>query len=150
MTKIKIIAVGSLSPIFNKLFEEYQKQVNRFCELSIIEIKELSDEKNIESKKSKETKLILDKISSNSLVVLLSMQGNQIESEKFANLLKENQNKNLTFIIGGSDGVDEKQFNKCLKISFSKMTFPHQLFRIMLIEQIYRGFMILNNTKYHK
>lgn len=150
MTKIKIVAVGSLSPKFKSLYEEYAKQVGHFCSLSLSELKEFSEEKNIEVKKEKETKLILDALMPNSKVILLSLKGKQIDSIAFSKLIEMNTNQSFTFIIGGSDGVCEEHFESAQKLSFSQMTFPHQLFRIMLIEQIYRAFMILNNSKYHK
>lgn len=150
MTKIKIIAVGSLSPKFKSLYDEYVKQVGNFCSLSFSEIKEFSEEKNIEVKKEKETKLILESIIPNSKVILLSLKGKQVDSVSFSKLIESYTNQSITFVIGGSDGVCENYFDNALKLSFSQMTFPHQLFRIMLIEQVYRAFMILNNSKYHK
>ena len=102
-------------------------------------------EENIELKIKKETKLILEKIPKNSHVIYLSLYGKKMDSIEFSKMLDVD---NLTFIIGGSNGVDETYFLN--KISFSDLTFPHQLFRIMLVEQIFRGFAIKNNIKYHK
>lgn len=142
--KINIIAVGSLQKEFKTLFDNYAKKINFFATLNVVEIKE-DNSKNIDLKIAKETKMILEKIPKNALVILCSIGAKQYTSEEFANILNVD---NLTFVIGGSNGVDESLFNK--KISFSKMTFPHQLFRVFLIEQIYRGFSIQNNIKYHK
>lgn len=148
MKKIKIISVGNLSPYFKQLFNEYAKNIAIFAEFQNIELKEFSEIKNIEEKKLRETKKVLESIDKNSYVCLLSLRGKQIDSTEFATKL--DLSDNWTFIIGGSDGLIEELIKPDLKISFSKMTFPHQLFKIMLSEQIYRAFMIKNNKKYHK
>ncbi|MBZ4218157.1 23S rRNA (pseudouridine(1915)-N(3))-methyltransferase RlmH [Mycoplasma tauri] len=150
MTKIKIIAIGSLSPKFKSIFDDYAKKIKFFCDFSITEIKEISEEKNIDIKIKKETALILNHIDSSQQVILTSLRGNLYNSFEFANLLNKLQNRNIAIIIGGSNGVDESKFKNSIKISFSNLTFPHQLFRVMLAEQIYRGYSILNNNKYHK
>ncbi|QBF34825.1 23S rRNA (pseudouridine(1915)-N(3))-methyltransferase RlmH [Mycoplasmopsis phocirhinis] len=148
MKKIKIIAVGSLNPEFKKLFSHYEKSIARYYSLTVTEIKEFSEEKNIETKKFKETQLIIKSIPNNSYVVLCSLKGKSYNSIKFSNLI--NTYTDLTFIIGGSDGMCEAKILSNEQIIFSHMTFPHQLFRIMLGEQIYRAATILNNKKYHK
>ncbi|MBU4689626.1 23S rRNA (pseudouridine(1915)-N(3))-methyltransferase RlmH [Mycoplasma zalophidermidis] len=148
MKKIKIISVGSLSPDFKKLFLHYQKQISHYYQINTVEVKEFSEEKNIEVKKTKETKLILDLIPKDSFVMMCSLQGKQFDSVDFSDII--NSHDDITFIIGGSDGMDETLINSNIKFSFSKLTFPHQLFRIMLGEQIYRAASILNNKKYHK
>ncbi|WP_029512867.1 23S rRNA (pseudouridine(1915)-N(3))-methyltransferase RlmH [Mycoplasmopsis iners] len=148
MKKIKLIAVGSLSPDIKKIFNDYIKNIQHFCSFTQVEIKEFSEIKNLEEKKLRETKLILENIDQGTKIVLLSLKGKQYKSEQFAYEIVKNDN--LTFIIGGSDGVIENLVNANYKISFSEMTFPHQLFRVMLAEQIYRAFMIQNNKKYHK
>ncbi|WP_373434916.1 23S rRNA (pseudouridine(1915)-N(3))-methyltransferase RlmH [Metamycoplasma equirhinis] len=142
--KINIIAVGSLTKEYKTLYDSYIKKITFFAKINLIEIKEIVNE-NIGIKVSKETKLIIEKIPKNSTVYYLSLRGQKIDSKEFSLLLVED---NITFIIGGSNGVDEQFFQN--KISFSDLTFPHQLFRVMLTEQIYRGFAILNNIKYHK
>ncbi|WP_427867335.1 23S rRNA (pseudouridine(1915)-N(3))-methyltransferase RlmH [Mycoplasmopsis arginini] len=142
--KINLIAVGSLSSDNKKIYDSYIKKISFLATINLIEIKEVVND-NIEIKIAKETELILSKIPKNSKVIYLSLQGKQMTSEEFSDLFIED---NLTFIIGGSNGVDESRFNN--KISFSKMTFPHQMFRLMLIEQIYRGLAIKKNIKYHK
>ncbi|UUD35319.1 23S rRNA (pseudouridine(1915)-N(3))-methyltransferase RlmH [Mycoplasmopsis caviae] len=148
MRKIKIVAVGSLSPEFKVLFNQYAKNISHYAQLSIVEIKEFSEEKNIEVKKDKETKLINSHISDDTYVIYASLNGKSLDSVELSNIV--NNNTNLTFIIGGSDGVNEDLINCNMKINFSKLTWPHQLFRVMLAEQIYRSFMIINNKKYHK
>ncbi len=142
--KLNIIAVGSLTKQYLDLYNSYIKKIQPFCSINLIEIKEQNID-NIELKKEKETKLILEKIPKNSKVYYLSIYGKKLDSVQFSNLLVED---NITFIIGGSNGVNEEHFEN--KISFSDLTFPHQLFRILLAEQIYRGFSIKENMKYHK
>ncbi|KUH47645.1 23S rRNA (pseudouridine(1915)-N(3))-methyltransferase RlmH [Mycoplasmopsis meleagridis] len=148
MKKIRIISVGSLSPLFRQLYKEYENSVKKFCLLETVEIKEFSQIKNIQEKKQKETEKIKSFLTSNEKVIIFSLKGKQINSEKFSQII--NSIEQITFIIGGSDGIDEDLFDDKNKISFSQMTFPHQLFKIMLTEQIYRAFMIIKNKKYHK
>lgn len=142
--KINLIAVGSLTLDNKKIYDNYLKKINHLATINLIEIKEIVND-NIDLKIAKETESILNKIPKNSKVIYLSLQGKQMTSEEFSDLFIED---NLTFVIGGSNGVDESKFSN--KISFSKMTFPHQIFRLMLIEQIYRGLAIKKNIKYHK
>ena len=142
--KINIIAVGKLQKEFLTLFQSYQKKINFYAQLSVIELKE-TNHKNIDVQIKKETESILKAIPKNSHVVLCSLQGKQYSSVEFTSFFDQD---NVTFIIGGSHGVDEKMFNK--KICFSKMTFPHQMFRVLLVEQIFRSLSIKNNSKYHK
>ena len=142
--KINIIAVGKLQNDFKVLFDSYAKKLNFWADLNMVELKEVNHD-NIEVQREKETDLILNAIPKNSKVFLCSLKGKQYSSEEFSSFFDED---NLTFVIGGSHGVDETKFHN--KINFSKMTFPHQMFRVMLIEQIYRGLSIKNNSKYHK
>ncbi|MCK5867039.1 MAG: 23S rRNA (pseudouridine(1915)-N(3))-methyltransferase RlmH [Mycoplasmataceae bacterium] len=142
--KINIIALGKLSKDYQVLFNDYNKRITPFAKMNIIELKEVKDN-NIEVQKKKETDLILKSIPKNSKVIYCSIDAKQKTSVEFSEMLRED---NITFVIGGSHGVDESVFKN--KINFSKMTFPHQLFRVMLIEQIYRGFAIQQNSKYHK
>ncbi|QNM93718.1 23S rRNA (pseudouridine(1915)-N(3))-methyltransferase RlmH [Mycoplasma sp. Pen4] len=143
--KLNIIAVGSLSKEFQVLYDDYVKKISYFSKVNLIEIKEQKID-NIDLKIKKETELILAKIPKNSKVIYLSLQGKQYSSEKFGELFLDIDN--VTFVIGGSNGVDESMFHN--KVNFSKMTFPHQMFRVMLVEQIYRAFTIKNNITYHK
>lgn len=142
--KINIIAVGKLQKEFKALFDIYAKKIKFYANLNIIEIKEFND-KNIEIQKRKETELIINAIPKSSKVLLCSLQGDNFSSTDFSKKFDED---NLTFVIGGSHGVDENQFIN--KINFSKMTFPHQMFRVMLVEQIFRALSIKNGMKYHK
>ncbi|WP_036452822.1 23S rRNA (pseudouridine(1915)-N(3))-methyltransferase RlmH [Mycoplasma buteonis] len=143
--KLNIIAVGSLSKEYQALYNDYLKKISFFAKVNLVEIKEQKIQ-NIEQKIQKETELILEKIPKNSTVYYLSLQGKQVDSVTFKDYFVNEDN--VTFVIGGSNGVIEKMFTN--KINFSKMTFPHQLFRIMLVEQIYRGFTIKHNITYHK
>lgn len=142
--KLNIIAIGSLNKECQNLYDSYLKKISFFASINLVQIKEIKNT-NIDLKIEKETKLILKKIPKNSKVYYLSLSGKKVNSIQFSNLIDED---NITFIIGGSNGVDEKYFNN--KISFSDLTFPHQLFRVMLVEQIYRSFTIKNNIEYHK
>ena len=142
--KINIIAIGKLSKEFDVLFQKYKRKIEFYSELNIIEIKEVNN-KNINLKINKETELILKAIPKNSKVIYCSIIGKQKTSLEFSHIINKD---NITFVIGGSNGVNEERFKE--SINFSKMTFPHQMFRIMLVEQIFRGFSILNNSRYHK
>ena len=104
--------------------------------------------------KNKECNKILDSIKKDSYVIALDLGGNQITSEDFSDKLENialNYNSHITFIIGGTLGLNENVLSVCNeKISFSKMTFPHQLIRVFLLEQIFRSFKIMNNETYHR
>ena len=143
---IKIICVG-------KLKEQYLKEgitdyYNRITKYHKIELIELPDS-NIE----KEKELILKNINNKDYIITLDIEGNNLTSKELSDKLDKTfiTNSNVTFIIGGSDGIhkDIKQISN-YSLSFSKMTFPHGLFRLILLEQIYRSFKILNNESYHK
>lgn len=142
--KLNIICVGKLQNEFKSLFETYKSKIEFYSQVNVIELKEVNHD-NVEVQKQKETEMILASIPKNSKVFLCSLNGKEYSSEKFSELFCED---NITFVIGGSHGVDESFFQN--KVKFSNMTFPHQLFRVMLIEQIFRGFSIINNSKYHK
>jgi 23S rRNA (pseudouridine1915-N3)-methyltransferase len=148
---IKIICIGNIKESYLKdAIKEYQKRISKYTKLEIIELK---DEKDSANPLSREKETILKHIKDKDNVVLLEIEGQEYTSEEFAKFIEKELsiNSNITFIIGSSNGLDNeiKQItNK--KISFSKMTFPHQLFRVILLEQIYRAFKIVNNEKYHK
>lgn len=126
------------------LCNDYLKKIRYYCDVHVSEIKEINTP-NISLNKEKETQLIQSLIPKNSKVYLCSLQGKQYTSEEFSSLFNED---NITLVIGGSNGVLEDRFVN--KISFSKMTLPHQLFRIVLFEQLFRAFNIKNGGKYHK
>ena len=146
---IKIISVGKIkNKELIKLIEKYEKMIPR--KIKKIEIKDQPtiDKINIEGDK------ILKQIKREDFVVTLEIEGNNLSSEEFADFIKNyeiNKEKHLVFIIGGSFGLDmqvKKRSN--YQISFSKMTFPHQLMQLILMEQIYRAYMININHPYHK
>ena len=148
---MKIICVGKIKEkFFVDAIEEYSKRISKYTKLEIIQI---SDEASESVALKKEGKKILSKIKDNDYVVTLEIEGNCLTSLEFAKKIDNNfgSNKNLTFVIGGSYGLDDlvKQRSD-YKLSFSKFTFPHQLFRVILLEQIYRAYKINHNENYHK
>ena len=160
MVSVKIIAVGKLKePYFREAFDEYAKRLSTFCKLTVDEVEQekLSDtpsDKEIEKALSAEAENILRKIPAGSCVIPMCIEGRRFGSEEFAGLIGKELSAgtgNLVFIIGGSFGLADKVKSAGkLKLSMSEMTFPHRLARIMLAEQLYRAFSILNNRKYHK
>lgn len=148
---MKIICVGKIKEkFFVDAIEEYSKRISKYTKLEIIQI---SDEANESVALKKEGEKILSKIKDNDYVVTLEIEGNSLTSLEFAKKIDNNfgSNKNLTFVIGSSYGLaDLVKQRSDYKLSFSKFTFPHQLFRIILLEQIYRAYKINNNENYHK
>ena len=160
MLNITIIAVGKLKEQYLRdASAEYQKRLSAFCKLSIIEIppEKLSDNpsaKEIENALNNEAKKIFEKIPKGAKVYSMCIEGKQRSSEELSeeidNLAVEGAS-NIVFIIGGSFGLsDEVKKLSAFRLSMSKMTFPHQIARIMLLEQIYRAMQISIGTKYHK
>ena len=158
--KITIISVGKIKEkFFRDAIDEYAKRLSRYCTFNIIEV---ADEKtpdkcsNVEEEQIllKEAERILKVIKPEMLVFALAIQGKKFDSVSFANKIEEaaiQGNSHLAFIIGGSLGLHKSVLNVSnLKISFSDMTFPHQLMRVILTEQIYRAFRIIYNEPYHK
>ena len=149
---IKIICVGKIKEIFFKeMIEEYRKRISKYCKIEIIELPDLDYDINKSLKE--EYNNIMRVYNNRDFNILLDVHGREIDSIEFSHLLSDTfiKNGNITFIIGGSYGVYEELKGKCnLSLSFSKMTFPHQLFRCILLEQIYRSFKIINNEEYHK
>lgn len=156
MIAINLICVGKIKEkFFVDAICEYQKRLKSFCMLKIIELKETNysnpTKGEIEKIKEIEGKLILEKLTPNS--VLLDVMGMEKSSEEFAKSLEEAKQKTseITFVIGGSYGVSDEVKKKIgTKISFSRLTFPHQLMRVIFLEQLYRGFTINANKTYHK
>lgn len=153
MIKINIVCVGNLKDKeYISLAEEYQKRLSRFAKINIVELKEKNSLSNTNQIIESETADILQNIEM-SKTVLLDKDGELISSPELASFVDKwsNNNSELTFVIGGSYGVsDYLRKNVTKKISFGRMTFPHRLARIMLLEQIYRAFTINNNISYHK
>ncbi len=157
---ITIISVGKLKEKYLKLaIEEYSKRLQRYCKLDIIELNDEktpdnASEKEEEQIKEKEGKAILKAIKDNSYVIALDLKGKMLSSEEFASFIQDSTVRGIssfTFVIGGSLGISREVLNRAdYKLCFSKMTFPHQLFRVMLLEQIYRGYRIINGEPYHK
>ena len=150
---IKIITVGSIKEKYLKdAIEEYKKRLSRYTKLEIIEVK---DEGLVEEKKAieLESTKIEKHINERDYIITLEIEGKELNSIEFAEKLEKIQieNSNIVFIIGGSYGLSDNIKKKSnWHLSFSKMTFPHQLFRVFLLEQIYRAYKINNNEKYHK
>ncbi|WP_288529337.1 23S rRNA (pseudouridine(1915)-N(3))-methyltransferase RlmH [uncultured Eubacterium sp.] len=158
--KVTVIAVGRLKEKYLRdACEEYLKRLGTYSKVSVVEVNEerCSDnpsESEIENVKQKEGRRIIAKIPKGSFVVPMCIEGTQFSSEDFAKKIEATAvagNGEITFIIGGSFGLsDEVKSLGKLKLSFGKLTLPHQLMRVVLLEQIYRAFSILNNSKYHK
>ncbi|WP_308618133.1 23S rRNA (pseudouridine(1915)-N(3))-methyltransferase RlmH [uncultured Eubacterium sp.] len=158
--KVTVIAVGKLKEKYLRdACEEYLKRLGTYSKVSVVEVNEerCSDnpsESEIENVKQKEGQRIIAKIPKGSFVVPMCIEGTQFSSEDFAKKIEATAvagNGEITFIIGGSFGLsDEVKSLGKLKLSFGKLTLPHQLMRVVLLEQIYRAFSILNNSRYHK
>ena len=152
MKKIELICVGKIKePYLKEAIAEYQKRLTRFCNLSIIELKD--EGYNIAVATAKESAAIATKIS-NDVSILLDIEGEQITSKALASYIDKaftNGATKVQFIIGGSHGVDSAIKNAATKkISFGRITYPHQLIRVVCLEQIYRSMCILANVPYHK
>lgn len=150
---IKIICVGKLKEKYWALaIEEYQKRLQKYTKIDLIEVMdEKTDDKVVALRKEKEQ--ILKYINPKDYIITLEIEGKEYDSMFFSKRLDQIQtlNPNLTFIIGGSFGLDQEIKDLSNeKISFSRLTFPHQLFRVMLLEQIYRAYKIQKNESYHK
>lgn len=157
---ITLITVGKIKEKYLRdAIDEYSKRLSRYCKLDIIELPDEKTPDNASEKeelqiKEKEGKNILSKIKENSYVIAMDLKGKHITSEEFSALIDNlgvEGNSNITFVIGGSLGLSEEVIKRAnYKLCFSKMTFPHQLFRVMLLEQIYRGYRIIKGEPYHK
>lgn len=150
---IKLITVGSIKEKYLKeAIEEYSKRIKKYTNLEIIEVK---DEGLVEERKAitLEGEKIKKHLNPKDYIITMEIDGKEMTSVEFSEKIDQIliENSNITFVIGGSYGLSSeiKQLSK-LHLSFSKMTFPHQLFRVMLLEQIYRSYKIINNENYHK
>lgn len=149
---INIITVGKIKEkyIIDGI-NEYLKRLTKYTKVNIIELSDDSFDK-VKTLKS-ESEKILSKLDLKSFIVTLEIDGKELNSIEFSELIDKTLTNysDITFIIGGSYGLDDsiKKLSN-YKLSFSKMTFPHQLFRLVFLEQLYRGFKILNNESYHK
>lgn len=156
MLKINIVAIGDIKEQYLKEgLSEYLKRISRFADIKILEIKEhnpsSTNPNDISIALQKDAVEIKKKIKG--YPICLDITGKSLDSVEFSNYLDKLSLKTseITFIIGASNGLSEELKSQCKdKISFSKMTFPHQLMRLILLEQIYRAFTIINNISYHK
>lgn len=157
---ISIITVGKLKEKYLKEgIDEYRKRLTRYCSIDIIEVPdekapETMSEKEEQQVKEREGQGILKYIKDNMFVIALDLRGKLLSSEELSELMADcglSGNSSIAFVIGGSLGLSPEVLSRAnYKLSFSKMTFPHQLFRLMLLEQIYRGFRIMKGEPYHK
>ncbi|MBD9054644.1 MAG: 23S rRNA (pseudouridine(1915)-N(3))-methyltransferase RlmH [Eubacterium ventriosum] len=158
--KITVLTVGKIKEKFyTAAIDEYSKRLSRYCKLNIIQV---ADEKTIENStekemdiiKAKEGERILKNIPDDAFVITLEINGKMLDSEELAdkiNKLGIMGESHIVFVIGGSLGLHHDVSKRAnFKLSFSKMTFPHQLMRVILLEQIYRSYRIINNEPYHK
>lgn len=147
---IKIICVGKIKETyFIDSIKEYEKRLSKYTKISIIELPDYNYDK--EKTIYEEGKNILSKIDDKDYVVTLEIKGNNLSSLELSDFINKNISRNLVFIIGGSYGLSKDVILRSnYSLSFSKLTFPHQLFRVILLEQLYRSFKIINNESYHK
>lgn len=159
MLTINIVCIGKIKEKFFKdAIDEYSKRLSKYCKLNIVE---LPDEKipeklntNIENDiKSKECTNMINHIKKDSYIICLDLNGKEFSSEQFSKKIEDisMESSQITFVIGGSLGLNQEILSLAnQKICFSKMTFPHQLIRVFLLEQIFRAFKISNGETYHR
>ena len=149
---IKIICVGKIKEsFFKEAIIEYQKRISKYHKIEIIELPDYNYD--IVKTIKEESNNIMKVLNKNDYNILMDIEGSMLDSISFANKMNNLliNHGNITFIIGGSNGVSDDIRKICnYRLSFSPMTFPHQLFRVILLEQIYRSFKIINNEEYHK
>lgn len=158
--KVTFISVGKVKDKYLQLgIDEFKKRLSRFCKLELIDVKdeplvEKASEKDLDIVREKEGKLIQSKLDGTAYIIAMDIDGEQLRSEKLADKMQHIATygqSHVVFIIGGSVGLSEEVKKRAnMKLSFSKMTFPHQLFKLMLLEQVYRSFKINANESYHK
>jgi len=150
---IKIICVGKIKEKFYKeAIEEYLKRLSKYTKIEIIEVEDIASN-NINLILEKEMENIKKYINEKDYVVTLEIEGKELSSLELSKKVEEVLiiNSNITFIVGGSYGLDKVIKERSnYQLSFSKLTFPHQLFRVILLEQLYRSFKISKNESYHK
>jgi 23S rRNA (pseudouridine1915-N3)-methyltransferase len=157
---VKVLCVGKIKEKFyREAIEEYTKRLSKYCSTSIVEV---ADEKTSENASSTEINIVKDKegerilknISEKDYVIALAILGKQMDSVAFSKYIEDlgiQGKSSLVFVIGGSLGLSDAVLKRAdYQVSFSKMTFPHQLMRVILLEQIYRGMRIMKNEPYHK
>ena len=157
---ITIITVGKLKErYFKEAVEEYSTRLSKYCKLDIVEVPDEKAPENLSPAQEliitqKEGQGILKYIKEDTYVIALAIQGKQLSSEGLADLINDlgiKGRSNIAFVIGGSLGLSDEVLKRAdYKLSFSPMTFPHQLMRVILLEQVYRGFRIIKGEPYHK
>lgn len=158
--RISVVCVGKIKEKYLKLgIDEFSKRLSKYCKLEVIELDDEKAPENLSDKemmiiKEKEGKKILSKVKDNSYVIALAIDGKNLSSEELAETIDNlgvRGTSHIVFIIGGSLGLSDDVLRRAnYKLSFSKMTFPHQLMRLILLEQVYRAYRINNGEPYHK
>lgn len=157
--KIKIYAIGKIKDFYKLGVEEYLKRLSSYCKIEIIELKDEAINDNPSEAEIKkaidiEGQRVLDKLKDNEYLITLDLNKKEMDSVEFSTFLAkklESQGSNISFVIGGSYGLSSNLKNRANdSFSLGKMTYPHQLVRLIILEQIYRAFKILNNETYHK
>ena len=150
---IKIIAVGKLKEDYLKeAVKEYMKRLSKYTKIEIIEVNDSKIDEEYKAKEE-EKKEILKYITGKEYLITLEIEGKELSSIELSKKIEETLiiSSDITFVIGGSCGIDKEILdNSNYHLSLSRLTFPHQLFRVILLEQIYRSFKIMNNERYHK
>ena len=157
---IKLVVVGKIKEKYmREAIKEYSKRLQRYCRLDIVELEDEKTGENLSDKelrliKDREGRRILSKIEDSAYVMALEIRGKELSSEALAQKIEDLQlegESRLVLVIGGSLGLSEEVLERAdYRLSFSKMTFPHQLMRVILLEQIYRSFRIIRHEPYHK
>lgn len=158
--RITVVCVGKIKEkYFTMGIDEYSKRLSRYCKLEIIQVPDEKTPDNASEAeelmiKKKEGERILKNIKDNAYVIALAIEGKMLTSEELADKIDKlgvGGDSHIVFVIGGSLGLDEEVLKRSdYKLSFSKMTFPHQMMRMVLLEQVYRGYRIINGEPYHK
>lgn len=158
--KITVLCVGKVKEKFYRdAIDEFSKRLSRYCKLEIVEVsdektEEQASETEIRLVKEKEGERLLKNIKEDAYVITLCIDGKQLDSEELSEKMEKlgiQGTSHIYFVIGGSLGLADAVIKRAdYKLSFSKMTFPHQLMRVILLEQIYRGYRIMNHEPYHK
>lgn len=158
--RITVVCVGKIKEkYFTMGIDEYSKRLSRYCKLEIIQVPDEKTPDNASEAeelmiKKKEGERILKNIKDNAYVIALAIEGKMLTSEELADKIDKlgvGGDSHIVFVIGGSLGLDDEVLKRAdFKLSFSKMTFPHQMMRMVLLEQVYRGYRIMNGEPYHK
>lgn len=158
--KITVISVGKIKEkYFTGAINEYAKRLTKYCKLDLIEVPDEKAPENLSDKemiqvKDKEGERILAKINDQAYVIVLAIEGKQLTSEELSDQIEKlgvSGKSHIVFVIGGSLGLSDMVMKRAnYKLSFSKMTFPHQLMKVVLLEQVYRAYRIARNEPYHK